>query len=155
MVVCFSAPIKLDNKPKVEQANDGSNSVNLTWLPPVNNSGLKETIFYDIFCYVCNQSNCNKSCADVTYNPKQYNLTGTHAVVSGLVHGQTYEFRIYPKNSLNKVVPRDEWNFTATKPFIFERKGETIILVHWFNFVILGYSAVSINPSLSTEAYYQ
>ncbi|XP_028394326.1 ephrin type-B receptor 2-like [Dendronephthya gigantea] len=121
---CY-APIKLDEEPIVKVINDRSNRVNITWVPPVNNSGVIETVFYDIFCFVCNKTICNKSCAELTYTPKQYNLTETHTVVSGLVEGMTYEFRIYPKNSLNKVIPRDKWTFVASKPFPFESTVES------------------------------
>ena len=120
-----SAPIKMEIEPVINQVED---SVNITWLPPSNNSGINETILYDIQCFTCTKSVCNKSCTDLVYNPSRYNLTQTSVRVSGLVGGETYQFRIFPKNSLNIVIPRCKWEFIASKPFTFQSRGRSFII---------------------------
>ena len=118
----------METEPVINQVEDSSNSVNITWLPPSNNSGINETIFYDIQCFTCVKSVCNKSCTDLLYTPSRYNITQTSVRVSGLVDGETYQFRIFPKNSLNSAIPRRKWEFTANKlPFIFQPRGSTFI----------------------------
>ena len=111
----------------INQVEDSSNSVNITWLPPSNNSGINETTFYDIQCFTCVKSVCNKSCTDLLYTPSRNNITQTSVRVSGLVDGETYQFRIFPKNSLNSAIPRRKWEFTANIPFTFQPRGSTFI----------------------------
>lgn len=117
----------MENEPVINQV-DG-NSISITWLPPSNNGGINETIFYAIECFICNESVCNKSCTDILYIPSRYNLTKTSVRVSGLVGGETYQFRIFPKNSLNTFIPRSKWEFTTSKPFIFQPRGSICIQV--------------------------
>ncbi|CAB4026082.1 ephrin type-B receptor 1 isoform X4, partial [Paramuricea clavata] len=118
---CY-APIKIESKPTFHNVSD-VNSVNITWSPPVNKSGIpNEVIFYDILCYICIESVCNKSCEDLTYIPNQYNVTRTSVRVSGLVSGQSYKFRIFPKNKLNYRIPKEDWNFIESEPYTFQSK---------------------------------
>ncbi len=122
----FLALLKVENKPIVKQVEGSSNSVNITWLPPVNNSGFDDVILYEIQCNTCLEFVCNKSCTDLLYTPSQSNITRTWVRVFGLVNGQTYQFRIFPKNSLNRIVPRDSWTFAESKPFLFLSRGNSI-----------------------------
>ena len=128
MLMYFLALLNVKNIPIVKQVEGSSDSVNITWLPPANNNRFDEVILYDIQCNICVESVCNKSCTDLSYDPSQYNITRTWVRVSGLVNNdQIYQFRIFPKNSLNRVVPRDRWTFAASKPFSFPR-GNSIRL---------------------------
>ncbi len=125
-MLMFLALLKIENKPIVKQVEGSSNSVNITWLSPANNSGFHEVILYDIQCNICVESVCNKSCTDLLYDPSQYNVTRTWVRVSGLVDGPTYQFRVFPKNSLNRVVPRERWTFAERKLFSFLSRGITV-----------------------------
>ena len=123
----LSAPIKIESKPTVDKQLNDDNSVNITWSPPVNKSGIpNEVIFYDILCYTCIDSVCNKSCEDLTYIPNQYNVTRTSVRVSGLVPGQSYKFRIFPKNNLNYRIPKEDWNFIESEPYTFQSTGNNL-----------------------------
>ena len=124
----FLALLKFENKPIVRHVEGSSNSANITWLPPANNSGFDEVILYEIQCNICVESVCNKSCTDLSYDPSQYNITRTWVRVSALANGQTFQFRTFPKNSLNKILSRDRWTFTATNPFLFLSRGNSIWL---------------------------
>ena len=117
----------MEIEPVINQDKDSSNSINITWFPPSNNSGINETIFYDIQCFTCDKSVCNKSCTVLVYTPSRYNLTKTSVRVSGLVGSETYQFRIFPKNSLNNAIPRRKWEFIANKPFTFQSEGSIFI----------------------------
>ncbi|XP_028394325.1 ephrin type-A receptor 2-like isoform X3 [Dendronephthya gigantea] len=84
--------------------------VEITW----KNAGIaNETILYDVRCYECNQSICQTSCMNETYEPGQNNLTETKVVVSNLTIGGKYVFRVYAKNSSKK------WKYVETNPFVF------------------------------------
>ena len=37
-------------------------------------------------------------------------------IVSNLIAGEKYVFRVYARNSLNGEVPEDEWGYTETVP---------------------------------------
>ena len=124
-----SAPINMEIEPVINQVEDSSNSINITWLSPSNNNGIKETIFYEIQCFICVKSVCNKSCTDLLYTPSRHNLTKTSVRASGLVDGGTYQFRIYPKNSLNSAIPRRKWQFATSKPYTFLTGGNTLISI--------------------------
>ncbi len=131
MIVYLSAPIQIKNPPMVKPVEGSSNSVNITWLPPVNNSDINGAIVYDIQCYICvdgEAKRCSKSCKDLSYSPSQYNVTKTCVRVSGLVHGQTYQFKIFPKNSLNKVIPKEQWKFVKSDPYPFKSEGNIFCL---------------------------
>ena len=111
----------------INQVKDSKNSINITWLPPLNNSGINETIFYVIQCLICAvKSVCKKSCTDLQYAPSRKNITQTSVLVSNLVGGKMYEFRIFPKNSLNSAIPRSEWKYIA-KRFTLEQRGSILI----------------------------
>ena len=115
----------------VKPVEGSSNSVNITWLPPVNNSDINGAIVYDIQCYICvdvDFKSCKKSCKDLSYSPSQYDVTKTSVRVSGLVHGQTYQFKIFPKNSLNKVIPKEQWKFVKSDPYPFKSEGNIFCL---------------------------
>ncbi len=126
MLMYFLALLKFENKPIVRHVEGSSNSANITWLPPANNSGFDEVILYDIQCNICVESVCSKNCADLLYTPGRYNITRTWVRVSGLVNGQTYQFRVFPKNSLNRVLPRERWTFAESKLFSFLSRGNSI-----------------------------
>jgi hypothetical protein len=127
--VYLSALIKIESKPTVDKQLNDDNSVNITWSPPVNKSGIRnEVIVYDILCYICIESVC-KSCEDLTYIPNQYNVTRTSVRVSGLVPGQSYKFRIFPKNNLNYRIQKKDWNFIESEPYTFQSKGNILFVV--------------------------
>jgi hypothetical protein len=90
-------------------------SVTLAWSEPKKiNDSLDEEIFYDVECFSCNQKTCNKSCTNERYHPGMQDLNQTSVVVSNLKPLECYMFRIYPRNSLNNVVPKEKWNFLET-----------------------------------------
>ena len=88
--------------------------VELSWTKP--NNSLNETILYNVECLMCNQSICNISCANETYDPSSKNLSQTSVTVSNLIAGNRYVFRVYARNSLNDNVPKDKWGYIETNP---------------------------------------
>jgi hypothetical protein len=136
-----SAPVKIPEKPVVSRIEGSKDSVNITWLPPINNSGIDETVVYDIVCNICAEVACNKSCgdvcskpcADLSYSPSQHNVTETRIRVSGLVNKRSYQFKIVAKNSLNTVVPRKKWKFVSSDPYEFSSKG---INTYWLHIIL-------------------
>ena len=134
----------------INQVKDSKNSINITWLPPSNNSGINETIFYDIQCLICAvESVCNKSCTDLQYAPSRNNITQTSVLVYNLVGGQMYEFRIFPKNSLNRAIPRSEWKYIA-KRFTLEQRGSIFNSTIFTNDILNNYRKLGFD---STTGY--
>ena len=126
----------MDSEPLMKQVQN-SNDILIYWLPPSNNNGMNETIFYDIECMICVESICNKTCTDILFTPSQYNLTQTSVRVSGLVVGDTCQFRIFPKDSLNSVMPRSAWTYISTKVFNVTTGGTASFLSFILTNVIL------------------
>ena len=122
----LSAPIKIPVKPEVKEIKGGRNSVNITWLPPVNNS-INETIVYEIKCNICDTDVADKQCAGLSYNPSQVNVTKTYVRVSNLIYGQCYQFGIVATNSLNRVISKDKWDFASRVQYTFQPKGNRSI----------------------------
>ena len=102
----ISAPLKIKGGAKTDFVKSGS--VNISWNVPVSN-GLNEPTWYDVECYICeNVSLCERNCNP----PGSNNLTQTYFVFSNVEAGQTYLFKIYPKNSLNDKIDKSRWNST-------------------------------------------
>ena len=120
--MCLSAPIKILVKPEVKEIKGSRNSVNITWLPPLNNS-INESVVYEIKCNSCATNVGNKPCARLSYHPSQVNVTKTYVRVSNLIYDQCYQFGIVAKNSLNRLVSKDKWDFVSSDPYAFQSKG--------------------------------
>ena len=105
------APPVLNEKPTTRRIAYG---VEVSWTKP--NNSLNETILYNVECFICNQSICNISCTNETYDPSSKNLSLTSVTVSNLIPGDRYVFRVYARNSLNNNVPKVEWGFHETDP---------------------------------------
>ncbi|XP_028393591.1 proto-oncogene tyrosine-protein kinase receptor Ret-like [Dendronephthya gigantea] len=114
---CYSL-IVLKDKPSIKLL-DLVGGAEITWTNKtkarISDDILREIILYDVRCYKCNQSICNKtSCMNETYEPGQNNLIETKVIVSNLTIGGKYVFRVYAKNSLNDNVPQKEWKYVET-----------------------------------------
>ena len=119
-IFMLSALLELENKPKVEIF---AGDVKITWTnktkATIPDNTLRRNILYDVRCYKCNHSICNKtSCLNEIYKPRQQNLTETKVIVSNLTIGDKYVFRVYAKNSLNDNVPQKKWKYVETDPYV-------------------------------------
>ena len=75
-------------------------------------NSLKEIILYNITCFICSQSICNIPCEKETYNPGSNNLRQISVIVSNLIAGGNYVFRVYV--SVKDAVPEGEWRYIET-----------------------------------------
>jgi hypothetical protein len=83
--------------------------VELSWTAPKNS--LNEIILYNITCFICSQSICIP-CQNETYDPGWNNLRQSSVIVSNLIAGGNYVFRVYV--SVKDVVPEGEWRYIET-----------------------------------------
>ena len=83
--------------------NGELNMVNVSWIAPVNVSFIGENLVYDVECYVCNKT-CH--CPKLKYDPGQKNIKNTFVIVSELVTGNIYQFKISPRDILSSVIPK-------------------------------------------------
>ena len=124
----ISGLLKMHGKPKVKPATTNKEILNIIWLKPNHNDLPNETVNYDIRCYVCDSNSvCNKSCTGVKFEPGQSNITKTYVLVSGLKDDETYQFKVFPKNSLNNIVAQDKWNSSASELYTFQPKGNIFL----------------------------
>ena len=110
----------LDKNPEIEENTTG---LIIKWTKPNQTESLNETILYDVECFLCKDKNaktCKFPCEDVAFNPGQKDLTSISVVVTKLQPGKSYIFRVYPKNSLNDMIPKDDWKFLRTKLFTYQ-----------------------------------
>jgi hypothetical protein len=84
--------------------------VKLSWSAPKNS--LNETILYNITCFICSQRSCNISCENEAYDPSSNNLRQTSVIVSNLIAGGNYVFRVLV--SVKDAVPEGEWRYIET-----------------------------------------
>jgi hypothetical protein len=111
---------KLKERPMVE-TNKTSTLVIIRWSKPDTTESLNEMISYDVECFLCEEKICSSPCStNVMFNPPNDDLHSTFVVVTKLQPGRTYVFRVYPKNSLNKRIPKDKWNFLETEYFTYQ-----------------------------------
>ena len=103
------------------------NTVILSWNKPKKDDSLDEEIFYNVECFSCNQKLCNHSCTNGERfypEPKEFNKTSV--VVYDLKPRECYTFKIYPKNSLNYVVPKEKWKILETSRICIPGKSKII-----------------------------
>ena len=112
----------LDERPKFDMSSPSN--IIITWSKPKTDTGLHETVRYDVECYSCEKSVCNRPYFGAKYDPRKHNLTRTSVVVSNLKPGFKYVFRVYPKNSVNEQVVKEKWNFTAMEYFAVKTIGK-------------------------------
>ena len=112
----------LDERPKFNMSSPSN--ITITWTKPKKDTGLHETVRYDVECYSCEKSVCNRPCFGAKYDPRKHNLTRTSVVVSNLKPGFKYVFRVYPKNSVNEQVVKEKWNFRAMEYFVVKTIGK-------------------------------
>ena len=104
----FSAPLIPVGQPRIEK------SMIISWEAASRNNSLDEEILYDVECFSCEKMKCNTSCREEQYDPGQNDLNQTTIVVSNLDSFGCYIFRIYPRNTLNNVIPKEKWKFYET-----------------------------------------
>ena len=112
----------MDERPKFNISS--TSNITITWSKLKTDTGLQETVTYDVECYSCEKSVCNRPCFGAKYDPRKHNLTRTSVVVSNLKPGFKYVFRIYPKNSVNGQVIKEKWNCTAMEYFAVKTIGK-------------------------------
>ncbi|CAB4014881.1 ephrin type-A receptor 5 isoform X5, partial [Paramuricea clavata] len=113
---CYGLP-KLKERPMIE-INKTSAHITITWSKPDTTESLNEMISYDVECFLCEEKICKSPCStNVMFIPSNDDLHSTFVVVTKLQPGRTYVFRVYPKNILNKRIPKDKWNFLETEHF--------------------------------------
>jgi hypothetical protein len=84
--------------------------VELSWTAPKNS--LNEIILYNVTCFICSQSICNIPCENEAYDPSSNNLRQISVIVSNLIAGGNYVFRVYV--SVKDAVPEGEWRYIET-----------------------------------------
>jgi hypothetical protein len=127
-VHCLAAPLVLNERPEID---DNKTSVTIKWTKADPTGSLDEAIKYDVECFSCKNKNrkiCELSCKNVVFNPGQKNLVSTSVVVTNLQPGESYIFRVYPKNSLNDVIPKEEWKFSDTEIFIHQQSKNLLFI---------------------------
>ena len=123
MSFAFTAPLVLN---KIPQIKNNTASVTIKWTKPNQTESLDETIVYDVECFLCKDKNaktCELSCKNATFNPGQKDLVSTSVVVTKLQPGESYIFRVYPKNSLNDMIPKEDWKFLETELFTYQQQS--------------------------------
>ena len=133
MSFVFTAPLVLNQT----QIQENTTSVTIKWTKPNPAESLDETIFYDVECFLCKDKNvkttCNISCKNVAFSPGQKDLVVTSVMVTKLQPGQSYIFRVYPRNSLNDMIPKRDWKFYETKLFTYQQQKPGKKFVHVIN----------------------
>ena len=112
------ALLALEKRPDIKQNTTG---ITIKWNKSDKTESLNEAILYDVECFSCEDEEdkiCKLTCGSVTFSPGKENLNITSVFVTNLQPGKGYIFRVYPKNSLNKRIPRDQWNFLETRIFV-------------------------------------
>ena len=84
---------------------------NVTWTAVKVEEELKHSLHYDVECFLCEGQKCNMTCQNVTYKPRQNNLTKTFVEISNLHPGHRYKFRVYPKTVINKLIGKENWSY--------------------------------------------
>ncbi|CAB4043908.1 ephrin type-A receptor 2 [Paramuricea clavata] len=102
---CYALP-EIREKPRARLFAYG---VELSWTAPKNS--LNEIILYNVTCFICSQRICIP-CQDEAYHPSSNNLRQTSVIVSNLIAGGNYVFRVYV--SVKDVVPEGEWRYIET-----------------------------------------
>lgn len=109
----FTGPIKETFKISIEKGHVDK-TVQLTWPGAKVEKELQNSLLYDVECFRCKESNCQRlnTCKNVAYKPGRYNLTKTAVEISNLQPGHRYKFKIYPKTVINKFIDKKEWVFS-------------------------------------------
>ena len=108
------ALLRLKDEPVYEV---NKSSVTIKWSEPDKTQSLSEPIFYDVECFLCKEKICSPTCENVIFSPGNKNIKTTFVVVTKLTTGKTYLFRVYPKNSLNKYILKNQWKYMETGQF--------------------------------------
>ncbi len=105
----FTGPIKEKLKISVKKRDK---TFNVTWTAVKVEDELKHSLRYDVECFLCEGQKCNMTCQNVTYKPRQDNLTETFVEISNLLPEHRYKLRVYPKTVVNKCIGKENWNYT-------------------------------------------
>ena len=109
------ALLRLKDEPVYEV---NKTSVTIKWSEPDKTESLSEPIFYDVECFLCKEKICNLTCENVIFSPGNKNIKTTFVVVTKLTTGKSYQFRVYPKNNLNKNILKNQWKYMETEKFV-------------------------------------
>ena len=111
------ALLALKTKPTLQFNNT---RVTINWSEPDKTESLNESITYDIGCFLCKKNICNLTCGDVMIKPGRENIGATSVVIMKLQPDKSYQFRVYPKNSLNKKISENQWKYMETEQFTYQ-----------------------------------
>ena len=93
-------------------------TVTIKWSEPDKTQSLSESVFYDVECFLCKKNICNLTCANAIFSPGNENIRITFVAVTSLMAAERYQFRVHPKNNLNKNILKNEWKYLSTEHFM-------------------------------------
>ncbi|KAK3730313.1 hypothetical protein QZH41_015354, partial [Actinostola sp. cb2023] len=108
----------------------GQRVVLLSWKRPLNDGG-RNDVMYSISCSRCNHSNipssntANASCQEpcdtkIKYTPSANDVAFTHVIISGLVPGSLYSFRVRSKNGVSSLVKNSTRSYAEIRSLVPE-----------------------------------
>ena len=109
----FTAPIA-EKMPKPEFVIFKNKTVKVTWKPVKVEEEIKHSLRYDVECFRCEKM-CNLTCINVTYEPRQHNLTTTFVRILNLQPEHRYKLRVYPKTAIYKFIDKSNWSYNDTE----------------------------------------
>jgi hypothetical protein len=85
--------------------------VEVRWRAVNVEKELNHSLRYDVQCFRCYET-CYQACKNVTYEPRQNNLTDPFVRILNLQPGYQYKLRVYPKTAIYKFIDKRNWNYT-------------------------------------------